>query len=121
MLQERVVAEADLAREAELGALGLRALELDGPAGSIHMLAELAVGHGLEADLLLAFHKLRDAPIFDGGELISGDLAGGKGCTGTFEALGAQEASHDIKGIGRLLDGHAHLLLDGGHPSAAVP
>jgi hypothetical protein len=86
-----------------------------------HRAAELAVRHGLEADLLLVCHELRDAFVFDGGERITGDLAGSEVCTGAFKALGTQEASHDIVGMGRLLDGHALLLLVEGHAEEPCP
>ena len=120
MLDEGVVCrEIDLAREAELGTLGLGALELHGPVGGIHVLhaverleevevphsaAELTVGHSLEAGLPLGCDELGDGLVLDRGQLVAIDLALGELCTGFLEVGGAQEAADDIVGVGRLLE-----------------
>ena len=82
MGQERVVAEGDLVAEHQLSALGLGALELDRPCFGVDVLdvlqafqevevphgaAELAVGDGLQARLLLLFHQVCDGGVLGGG------------------------------------------------------
>jgi hypothetical protein len=78
-----------------------------------HGAAELAVGHGLEADLLLVCHELRDALVFDLRELGIVDGAGGVVRAGLLEGGWAQEAADDVVGVGRL-GGQGHGLSSRG-------
>ena len=121
MGQERVVAEGDLVAEHQLSALGLGALELDRPRFGVDVLdvlqafqevevphgaAELAVGDGLQARLLLLFHQVCDGGVLGGGQLLAGDGPGGEIGARLLEGLRAQEAADDVICVGRVGDGH---------------
>ena len=123
VLEEGMVgAKVDPAGEAQLGALGLGALELDGPPFGIDVLhalerlqevqmphgtAELAIGHGLEAGLLLLLDEIGNRLVLHGRQLDAVDPPGSKVLARLLEASGTQEAADDVVGVGRLLEsGH---------------
>ena len=123
--QERMVAERNLPAEHQLRALGLGALELHRPRVGVNVLhvlkrlkevevphgaAELAVGDGLQARLLLLFHQLGDGLVLGGGQRLARDGAGGEIGARLFQRLGAQEAADDVIAVRRVRCGH------GGHP-----
>ena len=58
--------------------------------------AELAVGDGVIARALLIFDQKGDLLVFDGGQLIAGDLVGLERGAGIFDGLRAQEAAHKV-------------------------
>src|SRR5262245_39897378 len=93
MLDHRMAVEAELAGHVQYFRLGMRALERDTPgarlapcAGDALQLlekiempegaAELAIGHGLQADLLLLADDAADFLIFDGAKVLRGNLPG---------------------------------------------
>ena len=132
MLNERVIRpKVDLAREAQLRALGLGALELHGPGVGRDLLhavergekvqvphgaTELAVGDGAQAGGLLLLHELGDALVLDSRELGLVDLFGRILGAGLLQALRPEEASNNVVGVGRLLKrggGHGCSLSRG--------
>ena len=132
VLDERVIRpKVDLAREAQLRALGLGALELHGPGVGRDLLhavecgekvqvphgaTELAVGDGAQAGGLLLLHELGDALVLDSRELGFVDLSGRVLGAGILQALRPEEASNDVVGVGRLLKrggGHGCSLSRG--------
>ena len=127
LLQERMVAEADLAREDQLGALRGHALELDGPflgGDLLHALealeevevperaGELAVGDGLEAAGLLKRDEAGDFAVRDFFERFARDLAFGELGAGFLHGGGAQEAADDVSAE----RGAGSFSHDGGDP-----
>ena len=58
--------------------------------------AELAIRDGVVAGALLLFDQQGDLLVFNGGQLVTGDLAGLELGTGIFDGLRAQEAAHKI-------------------------
>ena len=132
VLEERVIwPKVNLAREAQLRALGLGALELHGPGVGRDLLhavergekvqvphgaPELAVGDSAQAGVLLLLHELGDALVLNGRELGLVDLSGRVLGAGILQALRPEEAANDVVGVGRLLERggrHGCSLSDG--------
>ena len=129
MIQEGVVAEIDGTREPQLRPLRLRALELHGPGVRVDVLhalqffqevqvphgaAELSIRDGFQAGSLLLGHQVGDCAVFRCRQSGAIDGSCGEIRARLFQRGGAQEASHDVVCIGRLLQcGHGVVLLFG--------
>jgi hypothetical protein len=116
VLQHRVVAEAELAHDADAARLGLHALELDAVVELVDLntlelpieievpprAAVFAVGRELQAHLLLLLDQLRNFLILDLLQVGGADLPLLALLAGFLDRRGAQEAADMVGAIGRL-------------------
>ena len=71
--------------------------------------AELAVGHGLQADVFLQFHHLADRRVFQRAQVLCGDFALAEPLALGEQGGRAQKAANMIGAEGRLGAMHAHV------------